>query len=586
MEKTTKKLKLKINKGRAGSISSNGPASASTPAGHQQSPSYFNQSAASPDAISPTSYFPASAAMSPSAGPAFGSTPLISSTMPPPAVPATPTDGRPKIKLRLNSISGRSQPSNPVIESTPSRTPLPGRTPLPAKPPPPASPVAPPTTTKAGRTSKPTAKKRSLEGPESDDDEETVVADGPRPAKRQSIVTKGKGKQTVSLNNNSDLSRRKSLTNRIVMKDGLKTATSCRLPGSGFDSEMEDAETGPITEEQIVFRMMEGPECDYVNECLTNKKFPSGDSMTFKLKWLEERRAVVTVDKQLFAAVLVDLPTVTETTKTWDKKLVVKSADVCQMLLAFAKVTREEEAQKVPLPDVLFDGYRWPHGLTPPMHDAVHRRFRKRLHKTDILNKEQEVNRLLAADKAAKSTRFEFLSERRDTIHETPAGEILDGDGDEDAEGEDEEIDLNFEDPGLDLERELEAEMGMDTPDEANATPVGPVEIPAVPTGGAEGQGEEDLFGDGESGEDYDEDDEESDEDLDQAERQKREEARSVREEVREIDKRIKKSEEELSTQGNQLLKKRIIEKIKGAKEDKRLKLASIGEVPSEDEED
>lgn len=427
-----------------------------------------------------------------------------------------------------------------------------------------------------------------MDDPESDDEDEPM-ANRPPPAKRLSVVVKGKPK--LSHGAGGDASKRRSTL--IVRKDKLRSDTTHRMPGSGFDSEMEDAEAGPITEEEIVFRMMEGPECDYISECLTNKKFPSGESMTFKLKWLVDRRAVVNVNNQLFAAVLVDLPTVTEATKTWDKKLVVKAADICQMLLAFAKVSKEEEAQTVPLPKVLFDGYRWPHGLTPPMHDAVHRRFRKRLHKSDILNKEQEVNRLLEADKKAINTRFEYVSERRDTLQfDTPGGEV-DADGEEDAEGEDEEI----EDQGEDiddsaLQAEFEAAFNAvpaaDTAGASDATPMDLVETPAAAVEGQEGQGDEDeLFGgDGESGEDYDEDDEESDEDLDQAERERREEIRSVREEIREIDKRIKKMQGEFDAQKNPLLKRRLLDNIKGAKEDKRLKLASIGERASDDEED
>lgn len=439
--------------------------------------------------------------------------------------------------------------------------------------------------------SKPTAKKRGQEDVETDDDEDTGRGDLQPPPKKKVMI---KPKQTVTIS--SSAARRKSNHRGIVVKDKLKSSTADRQPGSGFDSEMEDAEAGPITEEEIVFRMMEGPECDYINDCLSNKKFPSGDSMTFKLKWLDERRAAVTVDTTVFAAVLVDLPTITEATKTWDKKLVIKSADISQMLLVFAKITREDEALNVPLPKVLFDGYSWPHGLTPPMHDAVHRRFRKRLHKSDIINKEQEVTRLLEADKKAISTRYEYIGERRDTLQmDTPGGEMLDADGEEDAEGEDE--DVFGDDPGLTLEAELERELelspemdtGADsfenngTPGEADATPSAAL---AAGAEAAEGQGEEDLFGDGESGEDYDDDDEESDDDLDPAERQRREEVRSVREEVKDMDKRIKKLEEQLLGQSNPLLKQRLTSQIKGVKDDKRLKLASIGEIPSEDEED
>lgn len=429
---------------------------------------------------------------------------------------------------------------------------------------------------------------------ETDDEDDIDRADLQPPPKKKVTI-----KSSQSFTISASAARRKTNQKMISFKDKLKSSTAQRSPGSGFDSEMEDAETGPITEEEIIFRMMEGAECDYINDCLSNKKFPSGDSMTFKLKWVAERRAAVTVDTTVFAAVLVDLPTITEATKTWDKKLVVKSADICQMLLVFSKITREDEALTAPLPQVLFDGFRWPHGLTPPMHDAVHRRFRKRLHKNDILNKEQEVNRLLEADKKAVSTRYEYIGERRDTLQmDTPGGEMLDADGEEDAEGEYESTGLPEDDPELTLEAELERELEL-SPDfgtgagvsESFGTPgeadTGASRLPAVGAEIAEGQGDEDLFGEGESGEDYDDDDEEeSDEDLDPAERQRREEIRSVREEVKDMDKKIKKLEEQLLGQSNPLLKQRLTSQIKGVKDDKRLKLASIGETQSEEDEE
>ncbi|PSR99362.1 TAFII55 protein conserved region-domain-containing protein [Coniella lustricola] len=418
----TKKLKLKIN--RPPSVSSNGLPSAS----QAQTPSFGGQPVATPDAMSPpTSYFPPSLAMSPTRPSGAAPAAPSSATMPPPAVPPTPTEGRPKIKLKMN----RSQPPTPVNENPPSRTPLPARTPLPQKVVPAAEPPAAPTptTTKAGRTSKPTAKKRARNDAGSDSDDEVDQIQQPQNKKRPIIKTK------IPIQVGGQV-------RKISLKDKLTSSNVVRQPGSGFDSEMEDAESDPITEEEIIFRMMEGVECDYINECLNakHKKFPSGGNMEFKLKWVDERRAAVTVQTQMFAAVLVDLPTITEATKTWDKKLVMKAADICQMLLAFKRITREEEAKTAELPKVIFDGYRWPHGLTPPMHDAVHRRFRKRLHKNEIDNKEKEVERLLKADKAAIRTRFEFIGERRGTMQvDTPDDDMLDAEGEEDAEGEDED---------------------------------------------------------------------------------------------------------------------------------------------------
>lgn len=436
---------------------------------------------------------------------------------------------------------------------------------------------------------KPTPKKRAKADFDSDEEVKMTNNATAEPAKKKAKTIKVKSSKTA------DAIKRGSII-KLLSKDTLKTNHKLREPGSGFDSEMEDAEPDPITEEEVVLRMMEGPECDYINECLNSKKFPSG-GMDFKLRWVDERRAVVIVQGNMFAAALVDLPTITEATKTWDKKLVLKSADICQMLLIFASVKSDQEAKTIELPKVLFDGYRWPHGLTPPMHDAVHRRFRKRLHKNEILNKEQEVQRLLEADRKAVSTRIEWIDERQATTQaETPNVQMLDADGDEDAEGEVEEV-YEVEADGVDLneleaelQRELETgmleEMELQTPVQAGETPAAPGETPAADAGDAANQGDEDLFGDGESGEDYDDDEEDSDEDLDPAERERREQIRGIRDEVRDIDRQIEKLEGQMATQNNPLLRKRLHERLKGLNEDKRLKLASIGEVPPEDEDE
>lgn len=439
-----------------------------------------------------------------------------------------------------------------------------------------------PTTTKAGRTSKPTAKKRAKHDADADDDDtDEPIASKQPPTKKIKVA-------------NHKATKSGDARVKIFKKDKLTTRNLQRMPGSGFDSEMEDVEEKPITEEEIVLRMIDGPECDYINECLssTPKRFPSG-GMEFKLKWVDERRAVVTVKTQLFAAVLVDLPTITEATKTWDKKLVMKSADICQMLLVFKRITREEEARTAELPKVIFDGYRWPHGLTPPMHDAVHRRFRKRLHKSDILNKEQEVERLLRRDEESLKTRYEYVQERRDTLQgETPYVEMLDAEGEQDAEGEVDEDDMGMFGLEAELHAALEdgatnAEMDTEAPADAYPTPPVPNDTAAAAAGPDDANVEDDLFGgdEGSGEEDYDDEDDASDEDLDPAEKERREHIRGVHEEVKDIDRQLERLSAQLADQGNMLLRQRLIIRIKSLNEDKRLKLASIGEVPREDDD-
>ena len=439
--------------------------------------------------------------------------------------------------------------------------------------------------TKAGRASKPTAKKRAKADVESDDEKKL---DGNTPERARKKL------KTIKLKPGADDPRRGSF--RIAIKDSHKQ-TYTREAGSGYDSEMEDAENDPIVEEQIVLRMMEGPECDYINSCLDSKKFPSG-GMDFKLRWLDERRALVIAQGRYYAAALVDLPTITEGMKTWDKKLMIKSADISQMLLVFARVNDENAARTAELPKVVFDGHRWPHGLTPPMHDAVHRRFRKRLTKSEILNKEQEVQRLLDADKNAISTRWEWIDERRGTMQAgTPDADMQDAEGDEDAEGELEDLFAQHMEGGddlvdADLEAQLAAEFreasedeatqGAGTPAQAAATPGALAPGTSAPGAGDDGG---DLFGEGDSAGEYDDDDD-SDDDLTPEEREHRDLVRGVREDVKEMEKAIAELKLQIAAQSNFILKKRLQGRIKSLEEDRRLRLASIGEVPPEDQEE
>ncbi len=68
------------------------------------------------------------------------------------------------------------------------------------------------------------------------------------------------------------------------------------------------------------------------------------------------------------------------------------------------------------------------------MHDCIHRRFRKRLSKKEIKDKEAELERLLAEDKKALSTRFQVVDENYQSQPEDE--EFDDGEDEEDALGE------------------------------------------------------------------------------------------------------------------------------------------------------
>lgn len=71
------------------------------------------------------------------------------------------------------------------------------------------------------------------------------------------------------------------------------------------------------------------------------------------------------IGNESFPASLLDLPTVVESYKTYDDSVLIKTADIGQMIMV-----REED-------DPAPEGVEYKHGLTPPMRDARRRRFRR-----------------------------------------------------------------------------------------------------------------------------------------------------------------------------------------------------------------
>ncbi|EAQ92603.1 hypothetical protein CHGG_00838 [Chaetomium globosum CBS 148.51] len=432
------------------------------------------------------------------------------------------------------------------------------------------------TQTKTGRISKPSAKKRTRE--ESDDDDEEPLSKGTALA-HQSKKTK------ITL---------KPTTPGLVRQPTLKVKPVGRIPtkplGEGYDSEAEDREVDPVIEEQFLFRMMPGEPSDYLRTAIQNKQIgvpKAQGGADFQVKWLDEegRRAVVTVMGQLYAAILLDLPSITEGMKTWDKKSMVKSSDICQMLMAFARVQTEEEAKTAPLPRAVEHGHRWPHGITPPMHDARNRRFRKRLSKLEIKNKEAEVDRLLASDREALSVRTEWIDNSKDGAEDEEEEEEYE----EDAEGE---ADDYFGDGAMGQQPDEEEEFEVDDAAleaeflEAVETPL--VETPglvpdattpntaAAPTPAPQA---EDETGDAEEEESDEEDEEDGDEDEDEDDGDEDEAAAATRAVIASLKKQLKMYETQLAASVQPIMRKRLEGNIRNVKAEILLKKSSIGEA-------
>ncbi|KAH7328659.1 TAFII55 protein conserved region-domain-containing protein [Stachybotrys elegans] len=460
-----------------------------------------------------------------------------------PASAVTPSEGHRKLKLKVHS----SQPPTPAEQ--------------------------PPVTTKAGRQPKPTQKLVESKKRQREEDLEDALHAAPSSKSSAHPHTKIKIRQTP-----------KPGATQLVLKP--RGRPPHHPPGDGYDSEASDRELDPAIEEQFILRMPPGEHCEYVRWCMENGKMgvhKSQGGADIALKFFEEdtRRAIMTVKGQPFAAVMVDLPTITESMKTWDKKSFMKSADICQMLLVIDKVKNEDEARHIALPPMIDPNFKWPHGLTPPMHDCVNRRFAKTISRKEIEDKEAEVERLLAEDAKAASTKWEWVDDRRqDADDEEMGDEDAEGEADDSyfaPRGDDDEL---FGD-GDDLEADLEAAFADDmmvaeTPATGMdmATPMATqAETPAAAAGGLH----ESIEADDESEDDDDDDDDDDDEDLDEDERAQRDEEQGVKDIIHDMEKQLAKSTADLEKTQNKILRERLERQIKQLRSEIELKKSSIG---------
>jgi transcription initiation factor TFIID subunit 7 len=467
-----------------------------------------------------------------------------------------------------------------------------------------APPPQPVIKSKAGRVHKPTAKKRANGDIDSDDDD----ANGP------SATEKPQPKKIKLANTPSTPHPPVTPGGQPKLKVKGLGRPPPRPAGEGYDSEAEDCEIDPVIEEQFILRMYPGKHADYIRDCVREKKIgipKQQGGADLAMKWLDAdggRRCMITVQGQSYAGVLLDLPTIIEGMKTWDKKAMVKSADICQMLLVFMPVASEQEAKTAPLPRAAEKGYRWPHGLTPPMHDCIHRRFRKRLSKMEIQNKDAEVERLLRADKEAQSTKYEFIDESKEQEQEDEYDEEEEEfemeDGEADAEGEQEDYfgdnqpePEQPEEDDDDVDALFDEAFAADDMDGTEAAPaVGATEAPtpvratngATPVGDAEGGADAVEEDEGESEEDESEEDGEEgefgdEEGEDGEDGDQRDRIAGVRREIAELEKKKAGFVQQLATSTSTIMKKRLEGNIKSTDNEILLKKRLIGEVPDDD---
>ncbi|QIW97363.1 hypothetical protein AMS68_002881 [Peltaster fructicola] len=392
-----------------------------------------------------------------------------------------------------------------------------------------------------------------------------------------------------------------------------------RVPGNAYDSEDSERELDPATEQQLVLRMQPGEDCDYLRKAISERTLgispqEGGAEVTFKFLDRDMQRCVVTVRKNMYAAVLVDLPCIIETMKSWDKRGWWKVADISQMLLVLGPVQSDSQARHATLPARVLneETMAYAHGLTPPMHWVRKRRFRKRLSHKDTANVDDEVSKLL--DEDAKVEReggevsFEITS--RESLERSPGFDDYFSREEEDAvntiepaggytgyeAAEDEGMDLDDMEAMFDDDEAAKGNHNItsaalvDSPttfaDQAativrtDAALETPAEIP-VPESAVV---QDDLFGADESS-DEDDDDEDDIDAFDEDAQAKAAEKNLQKQEIEDLENEIQLQKQKLGATKNQLLLNRQKEKLKSLEGDLRMKRRVYGYADEDDED-
>ncbi|XP_048319130.1 transcription initiation factor TFIID subunit 7 [Ziziphus jujuba] len=117
-------------------------------------------------------------------------------------------------------------------------------------------------------------------------------------------------------------------------------------------------------EEQFILRVP--PSVAERIDRFLSENASSSEDKSLDLSFSEDgRTGNFVIGNDSFPASLLDLPCVVESFKTYDDSVLIKSADIGQMIMV------REPGDAAP------DAVEYRHGLTPPMRDARKRRFRR-----------------------------------------------------------------------------------------------------------------------------------------------------------------------------------------------------------------
>ncbi|KAI2618375.1 TAFII55 protein conserved region-domain-containing protein [Hypoxylon sp. NC1633] len=485
----------------------------------------------------------------------------------------TPTpsgEGGLKIKIRLSS-----QPTTPAAVTPRAPTPI-------------------LTKSKAGRTSKPSAKLIESKKREYESDEDQPLSESRQESGRPSKLIKIKHSNVKSAAYPSTIP-----TPVSTIKFKPRGEPVEHHPGDAYDSEASDREADPVREQTFILRVQPGSSVEYLDKVLSEgligvPKQNGGADFNIQFLDAKQRRAMVTINSHNYAAVLVHLPTITEAMKTWDRKNMMKNSDITEMLLCFEEVKNEAEAKTVPLPpQVVKNNYKWPHGLTPPMHDAANRRFRKTLSEQQWQDCAAKVAKLLEDDENAMETTVDWVDEDDDDDDDEDEDEDADGEAEQDYFGQQpgtqnaqDARDIQEEEDAEDelllaMEAELEKHvLAREAQIQAEAaTPMSvDANTPAAPADEVISEEDEDDESEEEDEEeDEDEDEDEDGEDVDEEQLVAERERKEKLDEIEHLKKTYEDTQRQLTEVTAPILKKRLLTKKANLEKEIAVKKAALG---------
>ncbi|XP_068643125.1 transcription initiation factor TFIID subunit 7 isoform X2 [Aristolochia californica] len=117
-------------------------------------------------------------------------------------------------------------------------------------------------------------------------------------------------------------------------------------------------------EEQFILRVP--PDLAERIDQLLSENASSSEDASLDISFSEDgRNGTFTIGNDNFPTSLLDLPCVVESYKTYDDNVLIKTADIGQIIMV------RDGSDPAP------DGVEYKHGLTPPMRDARRQRFRR-----------------------------------------------------------------------------------------------------------------------------------------------------------------------------------------------------------------